>query len=322
MEDWLLRRLSPVKDSDPRWTGLAKAIQTFWEDNFDSLHTGLVNLRSIYTMSGPDLALKMRDKGSFFYPDWPTEFDQPLAVAWREGEILRKSTEYIIKSTFRRNFRNVSIDWIPLYAPKDEEYGTLFLTEKTVRFLNESLAEDYWLTSRGVVSVDLESMYSGGSFTKSTFSPIVKRLINKLKPLHIVYDGIIYEWETEQDINITSNSKVVYVSKTINVDIYTGLRYDVTFADNAITDGENKGVVCTGHISKNIQVPVGMVYHGPYLDDVELDIMQLDLKVFSYGTVVKDYEVTLNPYNFVYSIPSGEVAEQVITINHNNIICG
>lgn len=279
MSDWLKIRLSPTKDKTDRWTGLASAIQQYWEENFDPIHIDLINLRSIYTMSQPDLALKMREKGDYFSPDWPSEYDQPLAVAWREGEMLRKSTEYIITSTFRRNFKNMGVKWKSLYALKTSTYGESFVTDDSP-IPAETLNSDYWLTSRGRVAVDLDSMYSNG-YSMVTFSPIVTRIVKKLKPLHIVYDGIIFQWESEYTLEYSS--EVVLMSTVQNANISIGFikRYDITSADTHTTDLNEDALTVKPINTVNIHCEVGMKKYGIVFDEVPLDFTNLDYDFFS-----------------------------------------
>jgi hypothetical protein len=274
MEDWLKRRLSPVKDETDRWTELSSSLQTYWEENFDPYHTDLLNLRSVYTMSRTDLAMKMRELGDYFLPDWPTEYDQSLSVAWREGEILRKSTEYILTSTFRRNFRNLTVSWVQLYAPKTGDYGTVFIAENGVLGGGGSLT-DYFLTSRGKISLDMGDMYKT-SWTKDTFVPVAEKLVKKIKPLHIVYDGIFFEWNLRCDAtNITSNLSK-QVENNISININFSRRYDIIRADEAITDdgGNNADVKIFNALNISMDFKTKLV--GPLLDEIQLDAMELD----------------------------------------------
>lgn len=288
---WLKKRLSPVKDSNDRWIGIATSLQTFWEDNFDPIYNSLVSLRSVYTMSPEDLAMKMRENGDFFSPDWPTEFDQPLAVAWREGEIIRKNTDYILTSTFRRNFGNMGVKWLPLYAPKVGEYGSRFITETATLDPGESL-DDFWLTSRGKISVDLESMYSMGrtmisdgpsvtiggdsvtfggeeatfggepeyvvaitgiTWDKSTFLPVVDRILKKIKPEHIVYEGIIFQWDGYIPVNMTYRAGAV-VTKSLSISVSFEKRYDIIRADVATTDSSSEDLTITQACSLTLDI--------------------------------------------------------------------
>jgi len=187
--NWLLRRLSPEKDVDPRWTGLATALQSYWEAEFDPLHDALLRLRSVYTATPEDLARKMREKGDYFSPDFPTEYDQPLAVAWRESEVLRKNFEFLFKSVFRRNFANLNVSWIPLYANKRKAYGTDFIAEPDL--LPWQKQHVYYETSRGRLSCDLGHIHRQG-MTKTQFLGLAENLVFRYKPAHIVYDGPIF----------------------------------------------------------------------------------------------------------------------------------
>lgn len=264
MEDWLKRRLSPVKDKTDRWTELSSSLQTYWEENFDPYHNDLLNLRSVYTMSRPDLAMKMRELGDFFLPDWPTEYDQALSVAWREGEILRKSTEYILTSTFRRNFRNLTVSWVQLYALKSNDYGSRFVTENAVLGGGGEIS-DYFLTSRGKISLDMGDMYKT-SWTKDTFVPVAEKLVRKIKPLHIVYDGIYFEWNVFCDATGFSVGFKKNVTNKINININFIKRYDIIRADEAITDDNGNSTDVKIFNSLNIVTNFETKMNGPIID--------------------------------------------------------
>lgn len=235
MEDWLKRRLSPVKDKTARWTELSESLQQYWEENFDSIHNDLVNLRSVYTMSRHDLALKMREKGDYFAPDFPSEYDEPLAVAWRESEIMRKNMEFALHNAFRRNFSSVGIDWVKLYSIKTGVYGEKFVTEFDALPHGKTL-DDYFMTSRGKTWIDLGSFFEDGRWIKSEFRALLEKVVKRIKPLHIVYDGSIFCWTVNNKIDISAEINGLSQISTININLSPFKRYDDIRADDQIVD--------------------------------------------------------------------------------------
>lgn len=188
-EDWLKKRLSPVKDQQARWIGLSEAVQTLWESEFDPAFNTLSNIRSAYTASPEDLKRRIRELGDFFQPDMPTQYDQPLSLAWKKSELQGKDTEFIIQSVLRRNFSNLSVEWIPVYADTSKPYGEGFVPEPDLQDYEKELF--YFLTSRGMMSTDLGYINSIG-MTKADFLNAAEPLIYKYKPEHIVYFGPMF----------------------------------------------------------------------------------------------------------------------------------
>lgn len=268
---WLVRRLSPYKKDNARWVALATALQSFWEDNFDPEYSRLLDMRSIYTASEEDLAARIRDLGDYFTPDYPTEYDQPLTVAWRESELQRKGTEFILTSTFRRNFSGLSVEWLPLWAPKDTAYGTSFISR-----LSPTLnAETHFLTSRGKVFVDLVGFWQNGAWEKSEFSDMAKALVRKIKPLHIVFDGVLFCLLVDIDLEAGFMLHGV-AKKNVWISFYgtTVDCFDVVMGDDRSLDVGNTVTVVS---QKNKSLPIGFM-GGAILrfDDVPADVFVLD----------------------------------------------
>jgi hypothetical protein len=234
MEDWLKKRLSPYKVKDARWTGLAVALQEFWEDNFDPEYARLLDMRSVYTASPEDLAHRLRELGDYFTPDYPTEFDQPLTVAWRESELQRKGTEFILISTFRRNFSGMDVRWMPLWADKSGEYGSGFLSADLV----PSGDTAHFLTSRGKVLADLSHLYADGRWSKTEFAALVLSLVRKLKPLHIVYDGMIFVLHATAGAEISALAEGLESTHAWSIDFYRQDYFDEVAADVRALDFE------------------------------------------------------------------------------------
>jgi len=80
-------------------------------------------------------------------------------------------SEYIISG---------AVEWLPLWALEaDGEYGSKFYNDAT------GIPDGAYLTSRGVILADL------GAIDQDALTRI-DTLVKKIKPLHIVYDGMIF----------------------------------------------------------------------------------------------------------------------------------
>ena len=254
MLDWLVRRLSPVKDTDERWTDLATSLQTYWEGQFDPQGQRLIDIRSVYTSSDADLRRRIREYGDYFAYDMPRFEDRPIAVAWRKRELQFKDTEEIVSSTFRRHYSDLPVSWIPLYAPRNKEYGTEFVDGETIEkfFLPE---ESYFLTSRGILSTDLGHLHKMG-VVKDDFIAQATAVMARTKPLHIVFGGFVFYVSMPIDFPLRNSSLTCsnfganefLIDWTSNTD-----RFDYTAADVANLDDHNMQCDCI--VDRNISIP-------------------------------------------------------------------
>lgn len=192
MKDWLVKRLTPRKQKEDRWLGLAESIQTIWEQDFDPRLVRLEALRSYFSADDADLALKLREMGDYFAADMPQTKDRPIAVAWRRLELEYKDLELIITSVFRRHYSDLPVTWFPLFAPLDEPYGTRFIPADGPWPEKKNVPpEGMFLTSRGLLGTDHAHLLSLG-LTKQTFLDKALPLLLRAKPLHIVFDGALW----------------------------------------------------------------------------------------------------------------------------------
>lgn len=284
MLDWLVKRLSPVKDAEERWVDFATALQTYWEGQFDPSGKRLIDLRSVYTSSDADLRRRIREYGDYFAYDMPRIDDRPIAVAWRKRELQFKDTEEIVSSTFRRHYSDLPVSWIPLYAPRNKAYGTEFVDGETIEkfFLPE---ESYFLTSRGILSTDLGHLHQMG-VVKDDFIAQATAVMARTKPLHIVFGGFVFYVTMPIDFPLRNSSLTCsdfgadefIINWTSNTD-----RFDYTAADVANLDDHN--MQCECYVDRNISIP----FMGTY----EQRLWKLDMRFsesFPAGLIPLDLE--------------------------------
>lgn len=219
MIDWLKKRLSPVKDATYRWTQFAGAVEAFWEELFDPNVSALDRLKSIYTADPDDQQAKILDMGDYYEDELPVE-SVPISLAWRKYELFQKEATIPLENTFKR--LGIPAQWAPLYGrarrvlrldgswkvgdagkkiefiPLHERYGAdLFIRDHApILTLDgtwtlddtppKKLMRGCFLTSRGVVVVDMDAA------TEEDLEKLdlVRARVKKVKPLHIVCDGI------------------------------------------------------------------------------------------------------------------------------------
>ena len=202
MAEWLRERLTPVKKKIARWTDLAEILEQLWEEFYDPELSRTQRMRSSYTADDRDLVKKIREMGDYFSFEFPKQADRPIALAWRRLEIEYKDVEKILQSVLRRHFGDFPVRWYPLFAPTNEPYGSRYL-------ISDYLAEDeytknippegYFLTSRGYLGVDKLGLMRD-RLTKKIFREEATPLVRRTKPLHIIFEGIL--WYLRYDLGI------------------------------------------------------------------------------------------------------------------------
>jgi hypothetical protein len=283
MLDWLVKRLSPAQKESERYVELAESLQQYWEDNFDPEFDKLQRLRSIYTASPDDLARKIAELGERFTPDNPTEYDQPLALAWRLSEIERKETAFVLINAFRRNFGNLDTQWIALWAPKGSEYGETFRLETDLKDWQKELL--YFQTSRGKLRSDLGQIHAIG-MTKADFLTAAEKIIGKTKPAHIVYDGPIFYLVLPIDMPVL---EVAFPTEPVKRFPMHAMcyRYDDVAADERYADSGN--MAYRYEVERNLafiwEVPTERLDMFPLLDDVPADFAPLDTPIGGEGAI-------------------------------------
>lgn len=286
MKNWLIKRLTPTKLKEERWNSLASALEQLWASSFDDGLSRLERLKSFYQADDADLARKLREMGDYFTYDLPKIEGRPISVAWRRQELEYKDLELILYSTFRRHFGTLPVGWLPIFAPTDEEYGSIFLPysgQVTDKDKNIPI-ENTFLTSRGMLGVDLGELMPMG-FNKTEFLERAVPLLKRTKPLHIVYGGplfyIYFPLPFESEFDCTYNIDSPF---TLQFSVL-GARFDFTQGDKYPLDNT---LMLTQEIERQCPLSFLDIQHTGRLDRSFLEGMvpegwiPLDV-VFSYN---------------------------------------
>ena len=216
IKDWIKNHLIPEKRDSGLWPGFADALQKTYEDQVEPLLERLSARKSFFTMHSDDLDKRIKEYGQFFIIGENGTASRPILLTQRLDEVHFKGTDQPIVSTFWREFGNLPVTWEPLYAPVDQAlcpYGMFFTTAAGMEVAQASFGE-FFLTSRGTISVDLNRLYEIYGYAEQ--DKLVKRLITDfdrivapLLPLETVFDGISLRldfWleEARDEINIVS----------------------------------------------------------------------------------------------------------------------
>lgn len=195
MINWLKKRLTARKGREPRHVQLAEAIETLWQEEYDPSVADLSNLRSVYTADEAGQKRILHELGGYVEREIQAE-NLPIMVGMRKLELRLKDTALPMENALRR--LGFSVSWEPLYARYDEYETGPYYTKRTLPLKLDGtwkvtannpklLFEGVFMTSRGKLQV-----YSLGEVTPE-MQELLGDLVRKVKPLHIVWDGHIWE---------------------------------------------------------------------------------------------------------------------------------
>lgn len=240
MANWLSNRLTPAKLKEARWVELATVLERVWEEFFDPDMARFERLRSTYTADDADLIKKIREMGDYFSFDMPREENRPISLGWRRLELEYKDMELIVSSIFRRHYNNLPVHWLPLYAPIDLPYGARFEVASEFEIATKNIApEGMFLTSRGLLGADYGYLMTMG-FTKSVFLERAMPLIRRAKPLHIVFEGMLWFIRFDLPFEAEISDQLSWAERDWGVIelpfSVLGSRYDYIKADARKTD--------------------------------------------------------------------------------------
>jgi hypothetical protein len=103
-------------------------------------------------------------------------------------------------------------------------------------------------------------------------------VVRKLKPLHIVYEGVFLSRDIYFYPDIQPGASGQKTVANILIDASPWRRYDITYADVAVTDTDTEGQIDIETASKaEIVFSLGIVALGPLFDEIALDEACLDL---------------------------------------------
>lgn len=191
VQNWLTSRLTPANAQSERWTDLAKAVEAFWDQNFEPSMDAFERSRSVFTADDADITLKLAERGKKFEVALPiTPSSMAMAYAMRSYEIHQKDHQDALEIVLQRDFGNVVIRWMPLKAPIALPYGELFITDVENQWIGIPESE-LWQTSRAKVLVDTSAALAFG-LDRPAVAAALQRKLDELRPAHIVYDGMLF----------------------------------------------------------------------------------------------------------------------------------
>ncbi|MGD1507093.1 hypothetical protein ACP6H7_24770 [Vibrio harveyi] len=188
-EKWLVERLTKSKQGSPQWVALAEALEEYWDTYFFSELQTFEDSKNIFTANDEHLNKKIAEFGDYFDTALPIDSSgKRLSISWQRANIHEKDTIVPFVNALCVNFAGLGVTWEPLYSNRSQAYTLDNLyTEQEIQLKQWEL-DDFWMTSRGKIAVDLTHLHQLG-MAKETFIAIAQREIERLRPSHIVYDG-------------------------------------------------------------------------------------------------------------------------------------
>lgn len=189
--NWLSSMLTKAKQKSSMWLTLADTIQASFDDELSIVVDTITRNRSVMTMSVEEVKRKQESLGHFFSVLDAPDVEKGLTLLHRLDQIHLKATEFPIKDMVKRNFDGLEMDWSPVYAPINQEefpYGTRFIAQTEFDNLDASSKEQYFMTSRGRMILNLNKYLPPKEEMDKIYNTIFETII-PLIPLDIVFDG-------------------------------------------------------------------------------------------------------------------------------------
>ena len=198
MDKWLQLRLTPAKQQNARWIGLAQVWEKLWEGDYLPFLDRYQRMKSSFQADDQDLSKLIAQMGDYFSYDTPQEESRAIALAWRRLELEYKDLELILSMALRRHFGSLEIEWIPLYAPVDLPYGSEYLEYDPVLEADRNKnapPQGYFLTSRGNVAVNKVTLLQN-NYLKEDVREDAIAVIKRVKPIDRIFEMLSWymEW--------------------------------------------------------------------------------------------------------------------------------
>lgn len=259
------------------WLQLADALEALNLQNVEPILNRIKGMTSLFTMHPDDIAVLLNELGGIFSVG--SADDKSLLLQQRMDEVRKKGEHYPIKKTLEREFGNLRVKWLRLYAPKDTEtypYGTVLVTEDD-KYLYPVADDGWFLTSRGIVELPLFDIAENDTDRVDVqdalerFEKALYRVIPPLIPTHIVFDGHAY-LITWQALDLADKPSV------ISADINEAF---------VVLDVQDEAV-CTDDISQQLStasdhVPPCLSPQQCRMDSIPMDAWRLDKPLPSAG---------------------------------------
>jgi len=198
-DNWLNKRMKPSHKKNEHWLELSNAAWKLFEDHLEGLLQRMKNMRSYFFAEDADLKRLLLDHGLSEERTIFSSGSMGTVTAVNLQNVKFKDTSWLVERILKAEYRLSFVRWQALYAPTDTTtypYGDVFLTAQEVADHPTFDASNTFMTSRGVLEINLlEALASG--FDLEGFKTAIRPRMQALLPIRIVYDGILYRFEME-----------------------------------------------------------------------------------------------------------------------------
>lgn len=207
------------------WTALADALAVVMDQVVEPTLTRLKARPRLFDMHPDDVKVLFDELGANATIGRTEVQDRPLLLLQRLDEVHQKNYLYPLKKTLQREFSNVRVSWVPLFAPTDlatYPYGSVLAREVDKGLYQNVPADGWFKTSRGLLQINLEDLYRlypnlSGADLMDRFVADVDQVLMPLLPTRIVYDGQLFVLQ-------------VYLSDVLESLALKSIQLDVTMA--------------------------------------------------------------------------------------------
>ncbi len=226
---FLSDRLPEALKKQPIWKELIECFDELFKYYFDRIER-FESGNSIFTANDTDLDLMIEEAGDIFNVQWNDSSSKPLSILWRKGDIKLKATSVPMEAMLNRAFVGLNAQWSPYYHPKGIDYRiTELRTEEQIADFGDDIT-NYFLTSRGYYSIDTAVMLEKG-ISQGEILEIIGDQIEKIIPLHIVFDGIRFLFSAQlRDMSINTSGEYKATESVdygeVSLPILTRINYD------------------------------------------------------------------------------------------------
>jgi hypothetical protein len=225
------------------WVALADALAVVVDQVVEPTLTRLKARPRLFDMHPDDVKVLFDELGANATIGRSDVQDRPLLLLQRLDEVHQKNYLYPLKKTLQREFSNVRVSWVPLFAPTNVEtypYGSVLAREVDKGLYQDVPADGWFKTSRGLLQINLEDLYRlypnlAGADLMDRFVLDVDQVLMPLLPTRIVYDGQLFVLQ-------------VYLSDVLESLALKSIQLDVTMAPCVLPATNRLGVCRIGSV--------------------------------------------------------------------------
>lgn len=199
----LIEKVSPFQNQTVRHLELLEAFSELQEELVQSEIKRFSKAISIFSADSTDIDRKLQDSGNLIYFLLPSPEHRRLIYLWEQELRLHKNETLSIEILFQQaGYYGNSVSLEPLYAPKNQDYGSLFVEIEDLPLYSLTESEVF-MTSYTAVGVRYQDFVKI-NVDVLEFQSLVEELFEIIRPIQIGYSGFLLKEFDESDLWIPS----------------------------------------------------------------------------------------------------------------------